>query len=199
MSVAKVRRPNCKCKTCGIAFWIKNRELRLGRGIYCSRKCQHFKTPEQRFWEKVDKAGDCWVWRSTTNSSGYGWMGIKGKMVAAHRYSWELHNGRIIPKGMYICHTCDNPPCVNPSHLFLGTSKDNTADKMAKGRMKTTHHKGELNGQAILTETQVIAMRSLRATKKLTYEKLGEMFGVTMSAAHRICTGGVWKHLLNKE
>lgn len=102
--------------------------------------------PEVRFWAKVDKAGpdECWLWTASTNK-GYGQLAIKPspQPVMAHRFSYELANGPI-PDGLAVCHTCDNPPCVNPAHLFLGTKGDNNRDMVAKGRhwhQRKTHCK----------------------------------------------------------
>lgn len=90
----------------------------------------------ERFWRKVDKSAGpegCWPWTGSRHGFGYGFVSAGGKRRGAHRVSWELANGPI-PDGLSVCHRCDNPPCVNPAHLFLGTVGDNTRDMMAKGR-----------------------------------------------------------------
>lgn len=90
-------------------------------------------SPEERFWSKVDKSGDCWLWQGGVNNGGYGSFAVDGhRKVMAHRYSVEL-DGREIPPSMYVCHTCDTPRCVNPAHLFVGTPLDNFRDRIAKG------------------------------------------------------------------
>lgn len=92
------------------------------------------KTIGERFLEKVDRRGedDCWLWLAGTSAGGYGLFFNKGRIMA-HRFSYQLHRGTI-PQGLRVCHSCDNPPCVNPKHLWLGTPKDNTQDMMNKGR-----------------------------------------------------------------
>lgn len=87
----------------------------------------------KRFWDKVDKSGDCWEWAAACNSSGYGHIKLDGAMILAHRLSWILANGPI-PDNLCICHTCDNRTCVNPDHLWLGTRADNNSDMTKKGR-----------------------------------------------------------------
>lgn len=89
----------------------------------------------ERFWSKVDRSGDCWMWTASRNASGYGRFGgsNSGGSYLAHRMCWELHNGPI-PDGLCVLHRCDNPACVNPAHLWLGTRDDNNKDKTAKGR-----------------------------------------------------------------
>jgi hypothetical protein len=89
-----------------------------------------------RFYSKIDKPEDpnsCWAWTGSRNSEGYGNFYVDGRIVGAHRYSFQYHKGEI-PEGMCVCHTCDNPSCVNPAHFFLGTKADNNRDKVAKGR-----------------------------------------------------------------
>src|SRR4030043_140451 len=104
-----------------------------------------------RFWEKVNKTNSCWLWTASGTAQGYGRFRIGHKKQLAHRISWEIHNGPI-PIGMLVCHKCDNPPCVNPHHLFLGSISDNTKDMYLKKRRSQSRAN---NGNAKLNKKQV--------------------------------------------
>lgn len=137
-------------------------------------------TVEDRFWSRVEKTDGCWLWKWSTNSYGYGLIGVRGRVLRAHRLSWEMTNGPI-PEGKVICHRCDNPRCVNPGHLFVGTHADNVADKMAKGRCP----KGENAGPAKLTDAQAAEIRDARDAGE-PYASLAARFGVGISAVWQI-------------
>ena len=94
-----------------------------------------------RFWPKVGKQMNCWLWLARQHSRGYGLIrGTNGEARLAHRVAWELERGPI-PKGVFVLHKCDNPPCVRPSHLFLGTQADNMHDMVSKRRHHGSKHK----------------------------------------------------------
>lgn len=122
---------------------------------------------EARFWAKVDRsAGDdsCWVWKPMAGMNDYGRLKFGGptnKIVRAHRYSWELHNGPI-PEGLFVCHHCDRPHCCNPRHLFLGTQVDNMRDKVAKGRNRPRHTHCKLGHELTASNITVSRKRNGR-------------------------------------
>lgn len=98
------------------------------------------------FWEKVNIRGaeECWEWHAGRNRYGYGNFKCKGKTISAHRLAWSLTHGEI-PPGLCVCHKCDNPPCCNPAHLFLETSKGNTRDSVSKGRIGGVEHRARMS------------------------------------------------------
>jgi hypothetical protein len=116
---------------------------------------------EDRFWSKVDKSGDCWEWKAHIGRhkrGGYGRFRFRGQAVGAHRVAYILARGEIAP-GMCVCHTCDNRICVNPDHLWLGTSADNTADMDAKGRRGKPRTPGPAHYKAAFTADQIRYIR----------------------------------------
>lgn len=146
---------------------------------------------EERFWRHVAKTATCWHWTGFLNWAGYGKLGVGGgKMQAAHRVSYEMHNGPI-PNGLVVMHTCDNPACVSPDHLRLGTMKENTQDMLAKGRGNHRCPKGEGNPNNKLTEAQA---REAKFGSCMGSE-LARRFGVSQTAISDIRTGRVWAHL----
>jgi hypothetical protein len=146
--------------------------------------------PFQNFWSHVEKTADCWLWNGVRMHFGHGRM-YCGKVeghILAHRVSWRIHNGPI-PDGLNVLHRCDNPPCVNPEHLFLGTHQDNIKDRDQKGRGARLG--GERNGCSILKEADVRQIRSLWPSKSQT--ELARMFGVHLSTVHLIVHRRHWK------
>lgn len=162
---------------------------------------------EQRFWDKVDKSGACWTWTAARSYQGYGLIGVRRAgvkmMDRAHRVSWEMHFGPI-PDGLFVCHHCDNPPCVRPDHLFLGTAVSNGRDMQRKGRGRggvsgenncsVKYPKvGERNGRAKLTAADVAAIRARYATGTETLRSLAAEFGIHNGTIGRIVKGERWR------
>lgn len=181
------------CPTCGIEFTRSH-----DRSIRCSYKCSasfRFQKTAERFWKLVDKADCCWKWKSSLNNKGYGQFGCvyrgKWRTVLAHRYSWELNRGPI-SKGGLILHRCDNPSCVNPAHLFIGTQAENLADMVQKGRAyKGGATRGEQNGNHKIRACDAIQIRDAPGT----LHEVALQFGISPSQILRIRQLKSWAHV----
>ena len=146
-----------------------------------------------RFWAKVDVRGpdECWEWQGARNKFGYGKLTVAGKQRAASRLVYELECGEI-PAGQFVCHRCDNPPCVNPDHLFLGTHAENMRDRNLKGRARGGSLRGERHPQAVLTAEQVRIIRDLATRKVKPQAAIGRQFGISQSHVSEIKNGNAW-------
>lgn len=148
---------------------------------------------EKKFWLKVDKGeqpGACWEWRGARRETGYGLVRINGALRRAHRVSWEIRFG-VITGDYAVCHKCDNPPCVNPDHLFLGSAKDNTNDCIKKQRFCFAPL-GSDHPKAKLTADQAAEIRSM-SSRGFGYRRLAKTFGVSQSAIRDLVQGKTWK------
>lgn len=176
---------------------------------------------EERFWSKVDKSGPCWLWTGATLKDGYGNLKVGGRTVQAHRLSWEMHHGAE-PSGQ-VCHTCDNPSCVRPDHLFVGDQADNMRDMAAKGRTGTRagdehwtrqrpdavvrgaahpwssgdHALGEANAKAKLSDAAVRAIRDAKPSYGYA-TRLAREYGVSPGTVRSIRRGETWSHVASR-
>lgn len=171
-------------------------------------------TPEQqieRFWNKLDRSGNCWIWTGCVRPNGYGLSLFEGKNQGTHRIAWQIVNG-VIPAGMLICHHCDVRLCCRPDHLFLGTQKENMQDCKTKGRfvqnplprfygdsnVSRQHPEllphGEAHHSAKLTESGVQAIR-FRHTQGTSMGKLAREYGVSVQTVSRVIHRTLWRHI----
>lgn len=141
-----------------------------------------------RFWSKIDKKASksCWTWLASKNNDGYGRFGIGKKVYQSHRLSYYLHYGDF-DQTMLVLHKCDMPACVNPNHLFLGTNKENTADRVKKGRSCA----GSRHARAKIKEDDVAAIKNLLASG-LTLRHVASIYNVAASTVSNIKTGKSW-------
>lgn len=144
------------------------------------------KTLEDRFWSKVRRGepNECWLWTDHCNNNGYAMIAVNRKDRNASRVCWVLHNGEI-PDKLHVLHRCDNPLCVNPNHLFLGTPRDNMVDCLTKGRIRS----------AIVSAEQVIEIRRLYAVGDITQADLAKQFGMSRRGISLITTRTTWDHV----
>lgn len=159
--------------------------------VYCSRTCKsrgYELNRENLFWKKVRKTDTCWFWFGAKGGGGYGTFGRKNK-VQPHRYSYELHKGKI-PEGMWVLHKCDNRKCVNPNHLFLGDLKSNVEDMVKKGRQS----RGEKRYNTRFKNDDIKNIRK-RVALGETLSSVARSFGVTLQCVWLIIKRKNWKHI----
>jgi len=193
--------PLCQCG-CG-----KHVSKVTNQFCYGHRRRNHRGTPEERFWKYVNKTATCWLWTGATQAIpyNYGVLNIKGKLHRAHRLAWQFLKGPI-PDGYEICHNCpdgDNPLCVNPEHLFVGTHKDNMLDCIAKGRNPAvtdlhmpTRARGSRIGTSSMNEEDVAALRQLaKAHPEIKQGTWAKQFKTSQANVSRILLYQAWKHV----
>ena len=144
------------------------------------------KSMEERFWAKVSKGPKCWVWTGYKDNNGYGKFYYDREACLAHRVSYEIKY-KSIPKGMYVCHHCDNTSCVRSSHLFLGTQTDNMQDSTKKGRVSKGEHR-------YLSKLTDIKIKSILKDKR-SQREIAKEYGINQSQVSRIKKGLAWTHV----
>lgn len=152
---------------------------------------------KERYWEKVYRSSACWEWQAHRSVKGYGDFAINGRLFRAHRVSYFLHSGEQ-PGSLLVCHHCDNPSCVNPAHLFLGTHRDNMRDMTAKGRQS---HCGGFQGPRPyspgrpikLDSRQASEIRRLYAAGGVSQRQLGRAFRVSQVTVFLILSRKIWR------
>lgn len=162
------------------------------------------KSLEERYWAKIDRRGpdECWPWTGGLGGSPYGlfWDGsyYEGtnhpRMVTATRVGYKLRVGPI-PSGFLVCHTCDNPPCHNDRHWFLGTPSDNQRDCAEKGRNRAPKNQGSRHGRSKVTESQVDEIRKKYLSGRYLQKDLAEEYGILQQQVSRIVRGRSWSHM----
>ena len=194
---ARSNRVTRRCVGCGITILVRGK-TKPRQGRFCSLGCfgKHRtsrKAITARFWGNVLKTDTCWIWQGSRHRRGYGRFAVTSAGVTktrpAHRFAWEIAKGPI-PRGLLVCHHCDNPACVRPGHLFLGTNADNMADMKRKARSA----RGERNKAAKLTETQV---REIRRRYRFggPVKALARQFGVCVTTIQKVARGRRWNHV----
>jgi hypothetical protein len=140
---------------------------------------------------RPNKETGCVEWDGARHRQGYGQFYFEGKIVLAHRASWAMYHGSMPTPAQKVCHRCDNPCCVNPEHLFLGTQRDNALDCVAKGRARRARLTGEKNGVARFTDDQV---RDIHRDQRM-YREIASDYGVAESTIGMIKRGHNWHHI----
>lgn len=193
------------CGGCGAALRVFASRLRDGKGYYCSAACRTLGTakPEYiaaRFWSKVDRSGGpdaCWPWLASRHKrGGYGQFrmppALGGRTILASHLAYQLLVGPV-PAGLWVLHRCDNPPCCNPAHFFLGTNSDNQLDAVAKGRHATS--RPGYHSTSRLTADLVAELRAVHASGGWTHTRLGERYGLHAKTVRNVVRRLVWNEV----
>jgi hypothetical protein len=179
----------CRCD-CGIERPVNRMDLMRGSNPYCGRGNLCPVMRKENFLEKVTERDGCWIWTACIRDFGYGLFSMGyGRTINAHIASYRIFVGEI-PKKKFVLHKCDNPPCVNPDHLFLGTQADNMADKTTKNRQA----KGERHGMSKLTSEAVSDIRK-RYAEGTIKARLAEEYGISRTHVARVINGSIWSHV----
>lgn len=188
------------CERCGTEFyrptngdaWYFTRKKRFCSSICAAAASQKHQPLSERLFANVAKSrpNGCWYWTGCKTAAGYGRFSFHNSEVYAHRTSYEIHKGPI-PSGLSVCHECDNPACVNPNHLFLGSQADNMHDMIGKGRAKLRPQLGEEHGEAKLTEAQVMQIREDTRNQRT----IAADYGISQTNVSDIKRRKIWKHL----
>lgn len=186
--------PHCSKKAVARGFCVNHYYAfrKHGDPLKIVQKQHHGLSLSDRFDRYVKKGDGCWTWLSYIDPQGYGRLNYNGKPMLASRVSYLIHFGEI-PKGMAVCHKCDNPSCTNPDHLFLGTQADNVADMHMKGRARKRGKKGASHHNAKLTDNDVKAIRRSGDSTAA----IARQYNVSRATIHAIVNGKTWKHLIN--
>lgn len=148
----------------------------------------------ERFFAKVKKTDSCWIWTGKRNNYNYGVSFIDKVEYGSHRISWMIHNHVILSSIDYVCHSCDNPPCVNPAHLWLGNAQKNCDDKIEKGR--SNYAFGNRIALAKLDPKKVQKIRKMFETGNYSKRALGRIFGVSHTVICGVIKGTIWKEVV---
>lgn len=150
------------------------------------------KNIDDLFWGKVDKTGECWLWTGVVSNAGYGRIKRKDKQLSTHRYSYWLEYGDF-DTSKYVCHRCDVPLCVRPSHLFLGTPRDNMLDMVSKSRNANLNGVERWNSK--LNNDIVINIRESYRSKRMNQYQLAKLYGVNQCLISRLVNKKRWSHI----
>jgi len=188
------------CPECGTEFTVRTSVARKGRTC-CTRRCDgayrtRINLEPATFWSRVNSGlpDECWLWQGKADAAGYGRYSRNKRADFAHRVAWELTHNQRVPAGLIIRHTCDNPPCCNPSHLVIGTHRDNGRDMVIRDRTGHRMPRGSAHPAAKLSEADVRDIRAAAAAGA-TYASLSRQYNIVAPGIRAIVLRRTWKHV----